>query len=356
LTAQGDVSGTPVGASFSLVADSLAELLAGARERVIAHGTRHLTQRGTTISLNGVSLTWREPERDASTPGSWGEDGIRWYLDTFVAKRVENDPAQPTHTGHLVFPYTYAARSRFWDGGWGYLLALVEALRADGLTVREGARSREAFDGFLARAGERLHLQTVLSLCALYPPKMLARWIERRDEAAEMAAHWRRDLVASAIADIARTSESRRAVVSSFCYPHLEEQLEPRMGIPPYQLFQYLPGEAGDPVNSIHIHRSLDVDGGAPLDFYHDLLWLREASAAVGRPVGTITVIANNLHAYLADGEPDSPGSAESIEEWLCRVTDGYRTGAGVAHTLLALPAYRANADRIWRRWQEEDR
>jgi hypothetical protein len=71
--------------------------------------------------------------------------------------------------------------------------------------------------------------------------------------------------------------------------------------------------------------------------------------------VGTITVTANNLHAYLADGEPESPGSAETIEDWLCRVTDGYRTGVDMAQTLLARPVYHDNASRIWHRWQEKD-
>jgi hypothetical protein len=186
-------------AAFAVAADSLADVLAEARELVIRRGARHVTQRGTTLSLNGVALTWREPERDVTSPGAWGVDGVRWYLDAFVEKRPENDPAYPVSTGSLVFPYTYAARSRFWDGGWGYLLALVDALREDEFTVREAARSRDAFDAFLARAGERLHLQTVLSLCALYPPHVLARWAVRRDEVAEMVTLWRRDLLASAI-------------------------------------------------------------------------------------------------------------------------------------------------------------
>src|SRR4029078_735680 len=128
------------------------------------------------------------------------------------------------------------------------------------------------------------------------------------------------------------TPASRRAVVSSLTYPHLEDQLQPRMGMPPYQLFEFLPGEAYMPLNSIHVHRSLDVDGGAPLDSYHDLAWLREASERTGRPVGQITVIAHNLHMYERPHGLDADATKETIEQWLCRVTDGYHTRRGTPH------------------------
>ncbi len=101
------------------------------------------------------------------------------------------------------------------------------------------------------------------------------------------------------------------------------------MGMPPYQLFQFLPGEGDIPLNSIHVHRSLDVDGGAPLDFYHDLAWLREAGERTGRPVGQITVVAHNLHMYERPIASGADAPKESIEQWLCRVTDGYHAGAG---------------------------
>ena len=227
-------------------------------------------------------------------------------------------------------------------------------MQLEGLTL-EGMRiSRAMFEEALATLGERLHLQTVLSLLALYPPTLLAHWQEHPDLLAETLSHWRRDILADAIADIAATPASRRAVVSSLTYPHLEDQLQPRMGMPPYQLFQFLPGEGDIPLNSIHVHRSLDVDGGAPLDFYHDLAWLREAGERTGRPVGQITVVAHNLHMYerpLASGA-DAP--KESIEQWLCRVTDGYHAGRGTPRELLARDDYRANVERVWSRWRSD--
>jgi hypothetical protein len=340
-----------VAPTLSLAASSLAELLTQAREALLAHGVRHETQRGATRSLNRVALSWTDPEHDSTDRLEWGADEIAWYLRVFVEKRPENDPARLAKDGALVFPYTYAARSRYWDSGWGYLAALLEAVGADGLTL-EGMRvSRELFAEALAALGERLHLQTVLSLLALYPPTLLAHWQEHPDLLAETLDQWRRDILADAIADIAMTPASRRAVVSSLTYPHLEDQLQPRMGMPPYQLFQFLPGVEDMPLSSIHVHRSLDVDGGAPLDFYHDLAWLREASERSGRPVGQITVVAHNLHIYELPHEPHTVVK-ETSEEWLCRVTDGYHAGRGMPRELVTRDDYRANIERVWTLWR----
>ena len=342
----------PITSTFSLASPSLAELLEQAREALLAHGMWHETQRGATRSLNGVALTWTDPEGDTTDGLEWNADEVAWYLRVFVEKRLENDPARLATDGVLVFPYTYAARSRYWDGGWGYLAALLEAIGAEGLTL-EGMRvSRALFEETLAALGERLHLQTVLSLLALYPPMLLAHWQEHADLLAETLEQWRRDILADAIADIAATPASRRAVVSSLTYPHLEDQLQPRMGMPPYQLFQFLPGEGDIPLNSIHVHRSLDVDGGAPLDFYHDLAWLREAGNRTGRPVGQITVVAHNLHTYERPATSDPNAPKETIEQWLCRVTDGYHVGRGLPRALLARDDYRANVERVWARWR----
>lgn len=357
-----DVGGTDARASgptsgICLASPSLADLLDQARAVVLRAGAAHQTQRGPTRSLNGVLLTWEAPERDGSAPGQWRPDDVAWYLDTFVAPHPANDPVRLAAPGALVFPYTYAARARFWDGGWGYAEALVAAIGEDGLDVAEVARSETAFVQALGALGERLHLQTILSLFALYSPRVISGWLARPDAVNMLRTGWRRDLLAAAIGDVAATPSSRRAVVSALCYPQLEEQLQPRMGLPPYQLFQLLPGAADEPIHSIHVHRSLDVSGGAPLDFYHDLAWLREASAHLGRPVGDISVVAHNLHAY--EREPtaaEDAASAETIQAWLCRVTDGYVSGMGAPRALLELPDYQANVARIWARWQEDSR
>jgi hypothetical protein len=339
------------GFAFSCASHSLADLLVQARQALAEQADEHSTQRGPTRSINKVLLTWQAPHT-LDEPGlKWTMEEARWYLRAFVEKRAENDPLAPTAPGKLLFAYTYAARSRFWDAGWAQLCLLVAAMRQAEITLASMYQDERAFTEALARLGEQLHLQTVLSLLALYPPAILAHYVEHPELAQATAQTWRCDTLASAIADLASNPHSRRAVVASLCYPHLEDKLNPQMGKPPYQLFQLLPSEADAPLCSIHEHRSLDVVGGAQLDFLHDLAWLTEASQALQRPIGDISIVAHNLHEYhnlLQVHEDAQAHSDMEIEQWLCSVTDGYQAGRGVPRLLLEQPAYAANAERIY--------
>ncbi len=342
------------GLALALASADLADLLVRARAFLREHGEQHTTQRGTTRTANLVALTWLAPHRlgdERVLP--WTAEDAAWYLRVFVEASDETDPLRPVAPGELLFPYTYAARSRFWDAGWAAFVSLLDALRGLGLSVVEMVRSRDAFADAVDALGETLHLQTVLSLLAMYPPAVLARYLERPELAAQTAAAWRRDTLLAAIGDVEANPHSRRAVVPSLCYPHLEAQLRPEMGKPAYQMFQLLPDSPERPISSVHEHRSLDVVGGAQLDFLHDLAWLRLAGERLGRQPGDITVIAHNLHEYEGEDETASGqiGDAPPVERWLCRVTDGYRAGHGIPGALLAQSGYRENLDRIFARW-----
>lgn len=344
--------------------DSLSELLARARELLHREGVRHGTQRGATRTLNLVTLHWLPPHQlgeVALLP--WSAADAEEYLRIFVEKSPGTDPLRPVKAGELVFPYTYAARSRYWDGGWAYLTVLLGALdaweREQGTSLALAAASCDRFAEVVAVLSEALHVQTVLSLLSLYGPQLLADYRARGTLVEQTAHAWRRDTLEAAIADVRLTAHSRRAVVPSFAYPHLEGQLQPEMGKPAYQMFQLLPDDADGPVSSVHEHRSLDVVGGAQLDLLHDLSWLRLASERLDRPMGTISVVAHNLHEYeptenvLPDSAPTLAQPEETaIARWLCRVTDGYRTGRGTARALLDQPVYAENLRRIYARWQ----
>jgi Thymidylate synthase len=349
------------GLAFALASPNLAELLGEARALLRRYGSSHSTQRGQTWSANVVALTWQPPHIAEGPALRWARHDVDWYLRVFVNRSRATDPLRTPSPGDLLFPYTYAARSRYWDAGWAYLCAFLATLREHGLALEHARRSRRAFAELLAVAGEHLHLQTLLSLCALYPLELLGHYLAHPELAEASARTWRRDTLRSAIADIAANPHSRRAVVPSFAYPHLEEALSPQMGRPPYQLFQLLPADADAPLDSVHEHRSLDVVGGAQLDFAHDLAWLTLAAQTLRRPIGNITVFAHNLHEYQ-DQESDGVEAAESaaaqpsIEAWLCFVTDGYHSGHGMARQLLDHPLYRANTARIYATWRRDQR
>jgi hypothetical protein len=350
---------------FDIVSSNLADLLDEARARLKKEAQRHATQRGSTHAVNRVALTWRAPHELDTDRLPWSAAATEWYLDTFadviddkdtgwylarfVDKRPENNPEILPQGDSLLFPYTYAARTRFWDGGWGYFVTLLHALREAAITLDQAYASFDDFAALIAEIGERLHLQLILSYFALYMPDALHFYLAQPALARNLATAWRTDQLEAAIEDIGANPHSRRAVVGPLNYPHLERQLAPQMGKPPYQLFQFLPGDAATPLSTIHEHRSLDVVGGAQLDFMHDLRWLGEACHALGRAPGDITIVAHNLHEYA------DPPAGETIEQWLCRVTDGYRSGQGIPRRLLAQPAYAANARRIWEHWHAED-
>jgi len=285
----------------------------------------------------------------------WAPDDVQWYLRTFVDRTAATDPIRSPKPGTLLFPYTYAARTRYWDGGWAYLYVFITALHEHGFSLEKARHSKSYFLSMISVLGEVLHLQNVLSILGLYPYKVLSIYFERPDVVLATAKAWRTDTLQDAVDDIASNPHSRRAIVPAFSYPHLEEALKPQMGKPPYQLFQFLPDNADIPLSSVHEHRSLDIVGGAQLDFTHDYSWLRYACQQVGRPIGDITIIAHNAHEYqgsnLDDATVQLPYEGD-IAQWLCYVTDGYVVGQGNAARLMKEPAYAANANRIYRRWR----
>jgi hypothetical protein len=344
------------GIVFALRSPRLADLLAEAREALAEQAHQHATQRGATRSVNGVALTWQAPHLlGEGLP--WSAHDAAWYLGTFLEPSPHTDPLIERTPGALLFPYTYAARTRFWDAGWAHVAMLATLLRLHDVHIEQACRSRPYFLQMVTLLAEHLHLQIVLSLLALFPPVQLARYRDEPELARTLAHAWRRDTLASAIADIAANPHSRRAVVSALSYPHLEEALQPRMALPPYQLFQLLPDDSEAPISSVHEHRSLDVVGGAQLDFLHDRAWLALAGGELGRPAGDITVIAHNLHEYAepAASDGDADGSVvPPIERWLCRVTDGYRSERGVPRELIQQGAYAANIERVFAQWQQE--
>ncbi len=229
--------------TLSFASSSLARLLAQAREALLAHGARHETQRGATRSLNGVALTWTDPERDMRSGLEWtakrspGICASSWKSARRTIRRGWPGMARwsspiPMRRARVSGTAAGATSRRCWRR------SAQEGLTLEGMRVSSGDVRGGAGD-----AGRAAAPPTVLSLLALYPPMLLAHWQEHPDLLAGTLGQWRRDILADAIADIAATPASRRAVVSSFTYPQLEDQLQPRMGMPPYQLFQFLPGE-----------------------------------------------------------------------------------------------------------------
>ena len=247
--------------------------------------------------------------------------------------------------GDFLFPYTYAARSRFWDGGWGYVQAVIRATQKVGGDVVSITKSLETFMDYLTAAGDLVHLQVIMAVWDWLGSQQMAAFLENPFQVDSFLSRSRIDQLNRIINEIKENPASRRAVTVSFVYPELDQRLLPLLGIPPYQFFQLLPGEANEPLHSFHVHRSLDAGQGVLLDFFHDYYWLAEAAARVNRPLGTITVSAGDFHVYLPSEEAPA---VDRIEKWLMDVTDGYQAGFEMPEKLLKKEKYLQNARRIY--------
>ncbi len=331
--------------------DNLKTLLAEAHEYVVKHGVLRESSRGKTWSIGALTLVWQRPSNGEENHWSWPVKQAEFYQQVFVAKKPENQPERLASAGDYLFPYTYAARSRFWDGGWGSVLAVIQATRAVAGHVANPMRSETDFMHYLEFAGELVHVQVILSVWQWLGHRQMSAWIKDSAFVETLLKRTRVDQLERIIADISENPSSRRAVTASFVYPDLDQRPQPLQGIPPYQFFQLLPGEAGEPMNSFHVHRSLDAGQGVQLDFLHDYYWLAEAAKKCGRHVGTITITAGDFHVYLPSVEAPA---VDRIENWLMGVTDGYQAGMGMPLRLLQKEIYRRNVRRIFALLGEE--
>lgn len=337
--------------TYTLASKSLQELLERARTLIQEQGSMHETQRGRTYSLNNVMLTWEKPAEDATSYWYWDEEADEWYQKYFVERADVNDPAVLPAAGDPLYSYRYAHRSRFWDGGWGYVVAVLRALAKEG--VQELPESPAELKTVIARAAQHVHVQAVMAALLWVGRSHMHALLADPGRAEEMLGRMRMDTLQNAVEEIKANPGSRRAVTVSFVYPAIDFALKPAMSVPPYQFFQLLPADKPDAeLASSHVHRSLDVAGGAQLDFHHDLAWLSEAAAATGRPVGDITVIAHNLHLYVAGAESNGHLTEKTtIQEWLNAVVDGYPAGSPEARALLEKDVYTENIARLLKAW-----
>jgi len=135
----------PGGLAFALASPNLADLLSEARELLRQRGASHSTQRGRTWSANAIALTWQAPHLADGPALRWPRKDVQWYLRVFVNKTAATDPLREPVPGDLLFPYTYAARSRYWDGGWAYLCQLLTALRQSDVSLEDARRVADDF-------------------------------------------------------------------------------------------------------------------------------------------------------------------------------------------------------------------
>ncbi len=333
-------------------AHTLETMLSEAKEYVLRCGLRRESSRGTTYSVNALTLVWQSPSEQPENHWSWPKEEADFYQRVFVSNKPENRPERLAERGDLLFPYTYAARSRFWDGGWGYALAVLRAVQTLKKEPAVFLKNEDTFFSWLVQAGELVHLQSLLSVFGWLGRDILTRFSSSDLSPVEaFIQQTRADQLERIITEIAENPASRRAVTVSFVHPHLDQRMQPLLGIPPYQFFQLLPAERYEPLHSFHVHRSLDAGQGVQLDFMHDFHWLTEAANRLNRPLGEITITAGDFHVYIPS---EKAPAVDHVKNWLLDVTDGYTSGTGQPSKLLQKDNYRHNALRIYQLLGEE--
>lgn len=329
---------------MTISGSTIAELLAKAKEAVLKSGVDKNGQRGQTRSLKCVDLILNEPLADPDPYPFWDQAATQWYLDRFVAKDKGYLPENLAEPGQNLFPYTYAHRSRFYDLGFGYTLGFCLAVNQTGWNLKR-LTSRKNFRDFLMDVGQLAHVQNALAVMYWWGREILMVWVKNPKVIGEWLTVSRRDTLLDVIAQVRLAPETRRAITPSFIYPNIDLAL-PAGGIPPYQNYQLWQSESG--LTSIHLHRAVDLRGGAQLDFSHDLSWGKLASAMLKKPLDQVIIRVNDLYLPTAG----NPAVAEDIKTWLAAVTDGYlATQEGIAQEL-AKGEYKETISMVLDRWR----
>lgn len=342
-------------ANLVIKSSSLGGLLQKAKKILLEKGVKTKSQRGLTWSLNKILLVWTNPQAGKERYSFWSKKEDQWYQNIFVKKRKSHCPENLAKKNDWLFPYTYAQRSRFCDGGLGYSLALVKAAKKIDTNLNQILGNPGDFTSWLAKIGEMVHLQNILSVLKWWQKDLFIYWFNNEKLLQAILNKTRIDALERIIQEINACSLTRRAITPSFIYP-LDYFLKPAMGLPPYQNFQLLPGKEKEPLSSLHWHRSLDAAGGAQLDFNHDFDWLAKAGLKTNRPMGTIAILVGNLHLY-ADSEKKARHTIipnDNIKKWLAKVTDGYQSGSGGVANLLAQKTYQKNISTIFSKFRKK--
>lgn len=339
-----------------MIGETLEEVIVGAKQLVKNKGFKKESPRGRTWSLPAVTLVWLKPLEQSQTGQArypfWPRASEEWYQKEFVRRPAPRLPEQPARDGHEhIYPYTYCWRSRYFDGGWGYVLGVVRTAKALG-RKNFCFKSTRQLKNFLLVAGTTIHISNLLSVLRWINQEMLNSWLRDSSDLEKILKLSRVDSLKVSIISQIKNPLTRRAVTASFIYPNIDHLLA-ATGVPVYQLYQMLELTPGRFI-SVHLHRALDIAGGAQLDFSHDLEWAKEVKESVAAPFSleAIVVQASDLHIY--EGHERGDRTHHNIVSWLHYVTDAYPAhNPSILKELLEREPYKTNLRLTWRHLRE---
>ena len=305
-------------------------------------GVEYQSQRGLIKSIKGVTLIVDDPLSAEGQFPYWDEQSDNWYQDNFVRKETNQGP-EKVQEGADIYPYKYVWRSRYYDAGWGYIAAVVAALKGLGWTKLEIANEQD-LRKLLLGTYKIVHPETLLSVIAWKGRKLIDRYLQNQDLVLDELSANRIDTLLLVTKEIKDSPTSRRAITPSFGLPQIDFG-GAAGGVPVYQNYQLqtVSDKKGNIVGftSTHWHRALDAKGGVQLDISHDRDWGMIAVAALNLPLLQMTIFCTDMYYHVpTEGGHKDLINQTNVRDWLHTMTEAYKPATEDIEARLARLTY----------------
>lgn len=258
----------------------------------------------------------------------WDKAETDWYLHNFLTDR-NTRPVEEFAGRELQFTYRYCDRSVYADGGFGYLLASIRAMKKLGVHVLPSDKASAL--SLISELAHFYHPFNFLNSLLGFGKELFEHFLKNETDLKVIVRSTRRDSLKGIINVLKADPNARNAITPSFMLNNIDFN-----GIikatPPYQNFQVFINQTPNGekyLTTCHLHRSIDAKGGLQLDYAHDLTWGKMVGKELGLPLREVIILANNTHIYLNSSSTNVHQELvgkPQIDQWLMRVTQGYQT------------------------------
>ncbi len=318
-----------------------ADVLKDVQEAIQTHGTSVQTQRGIAKSIRGATFIINDISNEKKNYPYWDKASDDWYQANFVRKESTLAP-EILKPGQDIYPYKYAWRSRYYDSGFGYVVAVLAVLKRFKIQDLRFKNESEILK-LLQKIYTLIHPEVVLAVLSWKGLKLLNFYLENPKILALELQSQRRDTLESVIEEVKQSPSTRRAIMPSFTYEQIDHS-GAAGGVPVYQNYQLYVNfdKKGNPVGitSYHLHRAIDAFGGAQLDINHDKEWGVYASKRLKLPLQKIVIYVNDVWASF-DKNMQHLSNKTDIRSWLFSVTDAYDPKIEDIDKRLSSPLYK---------------
>ncbi len=317
------------------------DVLKDVQEAIQTHGTTIQTQRGIAKSIRGATFIINDISDEKKNYPYWDKTSDDWYQDNFVRKETTLAP-EVVKPGQDIYPYKYAWRSRYYDGGTGYIVGVITVFKKLKITKLQ-IKTEAQLINLLKQSYQLIHPEIVLAVLSWKGIKLLNFYLENPKILELELQSQRRDTLESVIEEVKQSPSSRRAIMPSFIYEHIDHS-GAAGGVPVYQNYQLYVNfdKKGNPesITSYHLHRAIDAFGGAQLDINHDKEWGLYASKKLNLPLEKIVIYVNDVWASF-DKDMKHLSNKTDIRSWLFSVTDAYDPKIEDIDKRLSSPLYK---------------